>query len=67
MLCGTKKGLTYSLDSIKDPIVTFRMVVLIVDVLRHRPQQVQLYLFGCRGESQTRVVVGEQRLVIFQG
>lgn len=45
---------------------TFRMVVLIVDVLRHRPQQVQLYLLGCRGESQARVVVREQRLVILK-
>ena len=40
------------------------MIVFVVNIVRHRPQQVQLYLLGCRGESEAGVVVGEERLVV---
>ena len=43
---------------------TFRVSVFIVNVVRHGPEQVQLYLLGGWGEGQARVVVGEKGLVV---
>ena len=40
------------------------MIVFVVDIIRHRPQQVQLYLLCCWGEGEAGVVVGEERLVV---
>ena len=43
---------------------TFGMIIFIVNIVWQSSQKIQFYLFSSRRQSETRIIVGQESLVI---